>query len=460
MINMTKKKNFILKPPSEGMLFSGEDLRALLLPLIFEQLLSYLIGMMDSVMVASAGEGAVSAVSLVDSISVLFINVFTALAAGGAVVVGQYLGRKDAENSRKSSEQLTVLLALIATGITALLIIFQDGILDILFGRSEREVLENCAVYYRIVMFSIPFIAVYNGGSALFRAIGDSRTPMKISILMNVINVAGNAILIYGFKMGVAGVAIPTLVSRGIAMAAVLILSLRKSFPLNIRGLSHYRPNRYLIHNIFSIGIPGGIENGMFQFGKLILMSLISSLSTAEVTANAIGNVLGSLHCFIGLAVNTAMTAVVSRCVGAGDYRQARWYVGYFMKFAIIWQGAVNILMAAAVPLSLRIYGVGEETAYYAVRILLIHGLSSIVIWPLAFMLNTAMRAAGDSRFAMVIASVSMWVCRVGGAYFMILGLGMDVVSVWIAWVIDWFFRIAFFVPRYLGHKWESMAIK
>lgn len=458
-MELRKKEKTFTGIPSAGMLFSRRDLRALLLPLIAEQLLSYLIGMMDSVMVASAGEAAVSAVSLVDSISVLFINIFSALAAGGAVVVGQYLGRKDLNDSRRSSEQLTVLLAVISAAVTALLLIFQQSVLNLLFGKSEQAVMDNCVIYYHIVMYSVPFIALYNGGAALFRALGDSRTPMRISLLINFINVAGNAVLIYVFKMGVAGVAIPTLVSRGAGMVIIFALALRKSFPLNLRRLHHYRPDLHLIRNILSIGIPNGIENGMFQFGKLILMSLVSSLTIAEVTANAIGNTIGSLHCVVGMAANTSMTAVISQCAGAGDYAQARWYVRYFLRFTYLWQGIVNIALCAAIPFVLQIYGVSGDTAFYATWIMLIHGISSALLWPIAFMLNTAMRAAGDSSFVMVISSLSMWICRVGGAYLLILGFGMSVLGVWIAWVADWIFRIAFFVPRYRGHIWETKAL-
>lgn len=454
-----KKQRSLLTQPEEGMLFSQGDLKALLFPIIAEQLLSYLVGMADSVMVASAGETAVSAVSLVDSISVLFINIFSALAAGGAVAAGQYLGRGDVKNARRSAEQLIVLLAVISGGINVLLIAFQGGVLQLLFGSSDAAIQADCAIYYHIVMFSVPFIALYNGGAALFRTVGNSRVPMRISLLMNVINICGNALLVYGLRMGVAGVAIPTVISRGAGMVLILVLALRKNFTLNLRQLHHYRPDLHLIHNILSIGIPGGIENGMFQFGKLILMSLVSTLSVAEITANAIGNTMGSLHCFIGISANTAQTAVISRCVGAGDYQQSRWYMRYFLKFVYLTQGAVNLVLALAIPLTLRIYGVAADTGRYAMQIMLLHGIGSALLWPPAFMLNAGMRAAGDSRFAMIISSVSMWLCRVGGAYFFLLGCGVNVLGVWIAWIVDWLFRMAFFIPRYRGHVWETKGL-
>lgn len=450
----------LISAPENGMMFSSTDLKALLLPVIAEQLLSYLIGMMDSVMVASAGEAAVSAVSLVDSISVLFINIFISLAAGGAAVIGQYLGKKDTETARHTSEQLTVLMAVISTVCALLLILLQTPVLNILFGHAEPVIQENCGIYYHIVMFSIPFIALYNAGSSLFRATGDSSTPMKISLLMNCINIVGNAFLIYGCGMGVAGVAIPTLISRGIAAIGILLLALRKDFILNLRQLPQYKPNSHLIRNILYIGVPNGIESGMFQFGKLILMSLISSLTIAEVTANAIGNTIGSLHCCVGMAANTAQMAVISKCAGAGDYHQARWYIRYFLKFDYLWQGLSNVVLTLLIPFTLWVYKAEGDTAYYTTGILLIHSIGTIFLWPVAFSLTTGMRAAGDSQYAMLISTISMWLCRVAGAYIMIRTFHTGVFGVWIAWIIDWVFRTVFFVPRYRSSLWETKRIQ
>lgn len=443
----------------DGMLFSKKDIDRILFPLIFETLLSYLIGMMDSVMVSSAGEAAVSAVSLVDAISLLFINIFAALANGGAVVCGQFLGMRSKKDAEKSAAQMLMLMFFSSLIITVLLLVFKARIIAFLYGSAEEEVRKNCDIYYRIVMLSVPFIALYNGGAALFRTTGDSATPLRVSLLMNAINIIGNAVLIYVFQMGVAGVAIPTLISRGVAMVIILVPLFRKSSPLSISSISHYHPEKRMISGILAIGVPNGIENGMFQFGKLILLSLISTLSTAAITANAIGNSVGSLHCVVGIACNSTIMPVISRCVGARDYRQARWYTRYLLRKTYLLQGVANILMIAVIPVILRLYNCSEQVAYYAVPIMLIHGISSIFLWPAAFMLNIAMRSAGDSRYAMWIASISMWLCRVCGSYLFVKYTSLGVFGVWIAWDIDWLFRMAFFIPRYIGHKWETKAI-
>ena len=443
-----------------GTLFTRQEIRRLLIPLIIEQFLSYLVGLADSMMVSTAGNAAVSAVSLVDSISVLMVNIFAALAAGGAIVVGQYLGLRSEEQARKAGQQLLMALLVLSLAMTALLIVFEGNILHLLFGKSDWEVQENCRIYYHIVMLSVPFIALYNGAAALYRAVGNSRVPMRISMLMNGINIVGNAVLIYGLRMGVAGVAIPTLVSRGIAMIIMLILVFRPKFTLSVLAAGRYRFEKRTMGQILSMGIPNGVENGMFQLGKIVLFSLVSTLPTASITANAIGNTMASLQGVVGVSVNLGIVAVVSRCVGAGDYPQARWYIRYMVKIIYIGSAIVNALIIAGIPLILKAYGAVGETARLATGIMLIHGISMALFWPLAFSVNTGMRAAGDARFTMIIAVVSMWLCRVGLGHIFVLICNTGVWGIWYAWIIDWFFRIAFFIPRYRGHKWETKSIR
>lgn len=443
-----------------GTLFTRQEIRRLLIPLIIEQFLSYLVGLADSMMVSTAGGAAVSAVSLVDSISVLMVNIFAALAAGGAIVVGQYLGLRSEEQARKAGQQLLVSLQVLSVLAMGLLLLFEGGILRLLFGKSDWEVQENCRIYYHIVMLSVPFIAMYNGAAALYRAVGNSRVPMRISMLMNGINIVGNAVLIYGFRLGVAGVAIPTLVSRGVAMVIMLILVFRPKFTLSVMAAGRYRFERRTMGQILSMGIPNGVENGMFQLGKIVLLSLVSTLPTASITANAIGNTITSVQGVVGVSVNLGIVAVVSQCVGAGDYPQARWYIRYMVKIIYVGSIIVNGLIIAGIPLILKAYGATGETARLATGIILIHGISMALFWPLAFSVNTGMRAAGDARFTMVIAVVSMWLCRVGLGHFFVLFCNTGVWGIWYAWIIDWFFRMAFFLPRYRGHKWETKSIR
>ena len=315
----------LLRTP-EGYLFDNQSLKALIVPLVIEQILSIAVGAADTMMVSSAGEAAVSAVSLVDNVFVLLINLFAALATGGAVISGQYLGRRRPDVAQKAAEQLILFTSVFSVLIMALTSFFRSFILNVVFGKIEADVMSGCTTYLMIVAASIPFIALYNTGAALFRAMGDSRTAMFTALFMNGINLIGNSILIFGLKMGVAGAAIPTLISR--IAAAILILSLLRN-PKKIIHVSIPFPLRFdfpLLKKILGIGIPNGLENSMFQLGKILVLSMVSGFGTASIAANAVSNTIGQFQILSGAAIGFAVLTVSARCVGAGSYEQVRYY--------------------------------------------------------------------------------------------------------------------------------------
>ena len=307
-------------------LFTSRDLYKLIIPLVLEQLLEVIVGMSDSIMIASVGESAVSGVSLMDNIYILLINVFTALATGGAVVVGQYMGRKDIKKARESANQLVWLMFFVSLGIMALVYIGKEFILTVVFGHITKEVYNHANTYLMICSASIPFLAVYNAGTAIFRAQMNSKTPMLVSCLMNVINVFGNAILIFGFKFETAGVAIPTLVSRMVAAFVMLYLVTRKDLQIHINKTLKFKFNKKLVRKILHIGIPSGLENSMFQLGKILVLSLVASFGTSAIAANAVSSSLCNFEILPGIAIGFAMVTVVSRCIGAGEINQAKFF--------------------------------------------------------------------------------------------------------------------------------------
>ena len=325
---MIKKKENEKDLQSNGtkMMFSNKYLMKLLWPLFIEQFLVFAVGLLDSVMVASVGEAAVSAVSLVDSVMVLVITVLTALATGGAVVVGQFLGQQKKDNANKAADQLMVFSVILTLAIIVIMYIFKDQFLSLVFGDIEKDVLEYCNTYYIIVVASIPFISIYNSGAALFRSVGNSKASMNVSLLMNIINVTGNAILIFGFHRGVEGVAIPTLISRITAAAVMIALLRNQNRQVHIsRGIG-VKPDWGFIKKILKIGVPNGVENSMFQLGKLILLSMISGLGTVSIAANAVSNAVSMIAVLPGMAMGYGVVSVISICVGAGDYGQVRFY--------------------------------------------------------------------------------------------------------------------------------------
>ena len=414
-------------------LFDNQALVSLIVPLIIEQLLTVLVGMADSIMVANVGEAAVSGVSLVDQIMVLLINIFAALATGGAVVAGQYLGQKNKEQACKSTTQLMWSMGFISLVITAFVYACKYWILHGVFGQIEADVMHHADVYLLIVTASIPFIALYNGGAAVFRAMGNSEVSMKVSLLMNAINVSGNAILIYGFHCGTEGVAIPTLVSRFVAAFIIIKLLLKDNWSLHLERTYRFNPDWSMIRKILSVGIPNGLENSMFQLGKVLVLSLVSTFGTYAIAANAVSNVITLFSILPGQAICLAVTTVIARCVGAGDYEQAKYYN--------------------------KVYNLSEAASEATRHIIWFHGFCAILIWAESFTLPATFRACGDAKACMIISTVSMWIFRVGASYILGKNLGLGVFGVWVAMIIDWAFRSLLFGIRYFSGKWKKHAL-
>ncbi len=440
-------------------LFSNRALTALIIPLIIEQLLNVLVGMADTIMIARVGEAAVSGVSLVDSVMLLLINAFQALATGGAVVAGQYLGQKNQKRACEAANQLVWFVTILAVAIMAIMYLGKRFILHVVFGQIDADVMYHANVYLLIVTASIPFIALYNAGAAIFRSMGNSKVSMKVSILMNLINVCGNAILIYGFHRGAEGVAIPTLVSRMVAGILITILLLNQNQQLHIRRSFRYRFKPGMVKKILQIGVPNGLENSMFQLGKIIVLSLVSTFGTYAIAANAVSNVVASFQILPGMALNLAVTTVISQCVGAHDYEQAQYYTKKLLKLTYLFVLVTVSVMLAASHLITWAYNLSDITAAEAIKIFFMHGISAAIIWPIAFSLPSTLRAAGDVRFCMITSIASMWICRIVFSYIFGQYLGFGVFGVWMAMILDWWVRSAFFVYRYRKGTWKTKAL-
>lgn len=424
--------------------------------MIVEQLLAVLVGLADTIMVAVVGESAVASVSLVDNINILLIGLFMALATGGAVVAGQFLGHGDERKAVLASEQLMLFMTVFSILIMLIVYLGKWFILHIVFGQIEPDVMAYANTYLMIVTASIPFIAIYNAGAAVFRVQGNSAVSMKVSILMNGINVAGNAIFVLGLHSGVEGVAIPTLVSRIVAAVVMTVLLFNQDLTLHLSKSMQIRFDWSMIRRILRIGIPNGVENSMFQLGKLVLLSLISTFGTVAITANAVSNTVAAFAILPGQAIGMGLVTVVSQCVGAGDYEQVQFYTKKLMKYAIGAMAVTNLLVIAAIPLITRAYQLSPETTVITRQILILHSICAIVIWTFSFTLPNALRAANDVTFTMIVSLLSMWFCRivmgiVFGSY-----LGLGVIGVWIAMILDWCVRSIFFLIRYHKGKWKK----
>ena len=400
-----------------------------------------------------------SGVSLVDNIMILIINIFAALATGGAVVAGQYLGRKDEKSACKAATQLVWFVSLSAVVIMILVYFGKDIILNQVFGHITAEVKGHADIYLLIVTASIPFIALYNGGAAIFRAMGNSQVSMRVSLLMNAINVTGNAILVFGLRIGTAGVAIPTLISRMVAAIVITVLLCNQTRILHIERTLKFRFDGRMIRKILAIGVPNGLENSMFQLGKILVLSLVSTFGTYAIAANAVSNAIALFQILPGMAISLAITTVISQCVGANDYEQVHYYLKKLLVIIYVAMAGTVALIFLALPLILKAYNLSDQTAAAATNIIHFHGISAMIIWPLSFALPAAYRAAGDAKACMYTSIVSMWIFRIGFSYLVGKYMGLGVFGVWVAMVIDWVVRAICFVIRYFNGKWKHGAI-
>lgn len=439
--------------------FSNRALKRLIVPMIIEQFLAILVGMSDSIMVATVGEHAVSGVSLVDNIFILLIYLFAALATGGAVVMGQYLGQNKHEKANRAVNQLILFTALFAICIMIGLYLARNLILHRVFGAIEANVMEASKTYLLIVSASIPFIALYNAGAAVFRTMGNSKVPMYLSMMMNAINVGGNAILIFGFGMGVAGAATSTLVSRVISAVAIILLLCSPEHLLHLERPFSFKLDFGMLKKIAYIGIPNDLENGMFQLGKIMVLSMITGFGTAAIAANAVSNIIATFQVLPGMSVGMAVITVCSRCVGAGDYEAARYYTRKILKLVHILIIVFSVTTLVALPGIMHLYNLSDDAMTFTKQIIWYHGICCMLIWPEAFTLPNTLRAASDVKFCMILSIISMWVFRIAFSYIIAVRMGMGVLGVWIAMTIDWAVRAVLFIIRYRGKRWQHKSI-
>ena len=440
-------------------LFTKKSIVLLLLPIVAEQFLSVTIGLADTVMVAFAGEHAVSAISLVDSLNILLIQFLAAVATGGSVVAAQYLGGSKKEQASDTSKQLTQMILLFSLFITAVCAAFHTPLLSLIFGKVDADIMEGCEVYFLLSYLSYPFIGLYNAGAALFRAVKDTKTPLLISALMNLINIGGNAILIYGCRLGVAGAGIPSLLSRMVGAIVIFCLFQKKSNPIRISAPAKIRFDFPLIRRILGIGIPNGIEGALFHIGKIILSSLVSGLGKAAISANAIANAVASLSNIPGSAIGTGLITIVGQCMGAGQAQAAKKHTVRLLGVTYLCILFLNGLQFLFAPQLISLFSLSAESTEIAIKILRPFAVANLLLWPLAFELPYTLRAAGDVKFTMLVSMFSMWIFRIGCAFWFCKGLGFGVEATWVAMYVDWVCRATFFLFRFLSGKWQQKKV-
>ena len=440
-------------------MFSNRDLRRLIAPLFLEQLLVILVGLADTFVISYAGEAAVSGVSLVNSFNTIFIFLFTALASGGAVIVSQYIGGEKMEMAGESASQLLMVSTLFSGVIMAVTLLSGCPLMGLLFGKVERDVMDACMIYLRISAYSYPALAIYNAGAALFRSIGKTSTTMYIAIFSNVINVAGNVIGVFALHAGVVGVAVPSLIARTFSAVVVTVLCFRKRNGVYYkkRWICHFDAG--LLKRILGIAVPNGVEQGIFQFVKVALSSVVALFGTSQIAANGIAQSIWSLAALVCVTMGPVFITVIGQCMGSRDTEQAEYYFRKLLKITLLISVVWNVLVFALTPLVMQFYDVSEETKKLTVMLVLIHNIFNCIAFPFADPLGKGMRAAGDVRFTMVISLATTIGIRLIFSLLFAIVMYMGVIGIAWAMCLDWCSRAVIFYIRFRKGKWKQFQL-
>lgn len=420
-------------------MFSNKDLRKLIFPLVIEQALVMMVGIVDTVMVSYVGEAAISGVALVDMINYLIIVVLSAIDTGGAVIVSQYLGRKDKKNAGRCASQLLLVTVLLSIAIMGICLVFHTMILELLFGAID--------------------VGIYNSSAAIFRSMQKTKITMYVSVLINVINIAGDAIGIFVLHAGVAGVAVPTLVSRMAGAVIMLAMSFNEKNQVSVKMREIFAWNKETVKKILRIAVPNGIENGLFALGKVLVTSIVALFGTYQIAANGMANGIDQIAILVVNAINLAVVTVVGQCSGAGEYDQAEKYTKKLMKISYIATGTLGLGVCLLLPVIHGFYIISEETWKLGCILVVMHNVMAFLLHPTSFNLSNSLRASGDVKITMYIGIGSMLVFRLGTAVFLGIVCNMGIIGVWIAMGMDWLARSVAFSIRYKSGKWKKIRV-
>lgn len=440
-------------------MFSNRNLKNMIVPLFFEQLLVMLVGIMDTFIVSYVGEAAVSGVSLVNSFNTIFIYLFTALASGGAVVISQYIGNKDQKNSVRSSSQLLMFSTLFSIVLTCIVLMFHQAILSALFGKVEIDVMNACITYIVISALSYPFIAIYNAGASLFRSMGKTKTTMYVSLASNIINVIGNCIGVFVLHAGVAGVAIPSLIARAFSAIVITNLCFRNDQTTYYTKKDLFAFDTDILKRVLSIAVPNGIENGIFQFVKVALSSVVALFGTYQIAANGVAQSIWSLAALMGVTLGPVYITVIGQCMGSGNQEQAKYYFKKLNKLAIVLSIVWNLIVLALTPLFMHFYQLSSETLQLIFYLVVIHGVFNAIVYPISGPLSNGLRAAGDVKFTMIVSIASTLLARFVFSIIFAIYLNMGVIGIAFAMCLDWTIRAVIFYCRYRSLKWLEFKV-
>ncbi|MGD1822232.1 MAG: MATE family efflux transporter [Pleomorphochaeta sp.] len=439
--------------------FSKKYLLYLILPLFGEQFLSILVGVIDSIMVASYSEAAISGVSLIDSLYSLFFFLISAFTTGGAVVTSQYLGRGDKKRAKAASKALLYISLFFGILIALLFLPIQGSLISFIYGDLDIAVYDQSLIYFDYVFISIPFLCLFASGSALFRSVGNSKISLKISILMNILNVVLNAVFIYGLKMGIKGAGIATLVSRIVSGVLMFIFLITFDSEIKVENILKVNIDFSILKKIFSISIPNAIENSVFQVGKIAVQSIVASLGVASIAANVVVNNLCTFAILPGTAVSLASTTIIGQCLGAREKDQAKYYTSLLLKISLIAILSFCVVIFILLKPIISLYNLSAEATTLATNISTIVLILTSILWTFSFATPNILRSAGDVKYTLVCSLISLILCRILGAVIFTKVFDLGLYGVWFAMMVDWICRSSCYITRLKGETWLNKKV-
>ena len=443
----------------QGIAFSNNALRAMIIPLFLEQLLVMFVGLADTFIVSYVGEAAVSGVSLVNQFNTIFIYLFTALASGGAVVISQYLGREAKEKAGEAASQLLSFSVFFSLMLMILALWGNENILSLLFGRVDRDVMQACVTYLRISAYSYPALAIYNSGAALFRSMGRTDVTMYLSAISNVMNIVGNLIGVFILQAGVAGVAYPSLLARTFSAVVITWLCFHEKQGAAYQWRWFLHCHGRLMERILRIAVPNGVENGIFQLVKVALSSIVALFGTSQIAANGVAQSIWSLAALAGVSMGPVFITVIGQSMGNGNPRAAEAYFEKLLRITILFSSVWNVLILLLTPLFLQFYALQPETKQLVIWLVLIHNLFNALAYPFSGALSNGLRAAGDVRFTMYISIASTIGVRLLLSYVLGITLQLGVIGIALAMVCDWLVRAVLFRWRQKSGRWKGFQV-
>lgn len=441
------------------MLFSNKDIKNMIIPLFLEQLLLMLVGIVDTFVIAHCGEASVSGVSLVNQINTIFMMLFTALTSGGAIIISQYIGSKNQKEGINAASQLLMFSILFSLVISLLCLIYHKQILSFFFGKVEFDVMRAAITYFRISIFSYIFIAIYNVGAAALRSMALTKITMYISIFSNIINVVGNIVGVYFLKMDVAGVAWPSFIARGFSAIIVTIVCFDKDNIVFYQLKDILKYDKEVLSKILKVAIPNGLENGIFQFVKVALSSIVALFGTYQIAANGIAQSMWSLAAMLSISLGPVFITVIGQSYGSGDIDQTKYYFKKLIKLTLVLSILWNILIAGVAIVLVSFYNIEDITKELVIKLVIIHNIFNAISYPFAAPLGFGLRATGDVKFTMYVSIFTTIFIRLVFSYILALKMEMGVIGIALAMCMDWTFKGIVYYLRYRSNKWMNYKI-